>query len=74
MICPPDLNVVMAVLAEVVCPEVGVADLVLRGVLNERFHTNQSWPRLKCDFKYAMRVLVFGPEVQELRSNPLLHT
>ena len=73
MVRPPDLSVVMAVLAEAVCPEVGLAGLVPCGVLNERLRTNQGWPWLKRDFKRAMNVLVSRPKVQELRSNSLSH-
>ena len=66
----PICNVLMLIPTKPVCPKVGITNLVLSGVLDQRLH---SQPRLKRDLEHTVHVLIPECQVQELRSFPLRH-
>ena len=73
MDAPPWCNALMLIPTKLVCAKVGVTGLLVGGVANQRHHSYQCWPRLKCDLEHMVHVLIPGSQIQELRSNPLRH-
>ena len=70
---PPEINIVMIPAAESIRSEAGLTNLVLCHVRERRLRTYECRPWLERDFEYAMRVLILGSQIEELRGNPLCH-
>ena len=57
---------------QMICSEVGITyPVLLSHVADQRICACRREPRLQCEFKYLVRVLILGSQVQELQTNPL---